>query len=337
MEPFGVEQVLNQHQQLLDLAVNALHAFSVPVAEGTLAQENTAVAVDEGQRSAQLVGGNRHELALHVLEQLELSRHLVEGAGERPDLIPLPIVDAHRKIAARDLLDTSPQRNHAGPKSRAQRQSQEQRQHDGTAPRPRRLTLREAIDGVCLAAASCRSEPPRGLGDRSDRGGPRRRVAETVSVAGLQIARCRRRRLEDPRRRASQVRELMAHQFRLLRGEPSLSGFQGALGARQAVARRFGEARIVRKEGVVLESRQRSIDRGQRATAGIARLQLAMILVRGSLEVQYPQQQPDARKRGYQGKRRERRQELGREGESHPARHATSDGDSRHLSGPSRW
>src|SRR5208283_5785773 len=98
----GVQQVLEQREQLADLGVNQLDALALPLVELALGgvEENPAIPVDEGEGRSQLVGGHGDELALHLLEDLQLSNHAVEGSGERAHLVPLAIVDADAEIAA---------------------------------------------------------------------------------------------------------------------------------------------------------------------------------------------------------------------------------------------
>ncbi len=252
LKSLGVEQVLHQEQQLLGLSVNSLDPFAVPVAERPLAQENAAVALDERQRSSQLVRGDGDELALHVLEQLKLARHLIEGPREHPDLIPFRRSSIRTERSPRVICSTaSPQRDHARPEGSAQRQRQEQGQSPG-GPQAEHPQSRKSIDGV----------GHRRIVPIEPNGRVRNHVFEVTHdrglgcPVGLPIGLGSRGPLENPRRRASQVRELMAQRVGLLRVKPRLAAdLERALGARQAASRRLREAGVIREEGMILECR----------------------------------------------------------------------------------
>ena len=111
-EPFQPDRLAGDDVEGGELCIAVVEE---PVADGV------DVALDRGQRRAQLVGDRHEELSFAVLGRGEACSHLVEPMREMADLVAsLARRDANRVVAFRDLVGRGRQREH-GPGDPARR------------------------------------------------------------------------------------------------------------------------------------------------------------------------------------------------------------------------
>ena len=136
LETGEVEQVADQPLQAAGLREHDLERrLALVLAVDHAVGDRLDVALDGGQRRAQLVRDAHQEVALVLARLLELARHLLEAVRELAELVRALGAQVHVVVAQRDALAGLGQLAHRARDAPAEQQSDERRGRQGQQQR----------------------------------------------------------------------------------------------------------------------------------------------------------------------------------------------------------